>query len=384
VNYFLSEGAVLKRLETPSVYHLAKDELYVLDEGSFDFLKRCSSPSGCSSEKNEFIGYCLDEELLTPDPVSARRPPLVPSATPSLRYLELQITEQCNLRCNHCYAEHRGTSELSPEEVRKVLREFEEMQGLRVLITGGEPLLHSRFGEIIDMLPEFAVRKVLFTNGTMLEDRMLRRLPVDEIQISIDGLEQAHDALRGKGTFNAAMNAIVRAREAGFEVSVSTMVHPANLGDFDALEDLLAETGILDWSVDVPCITGALKRNVQYQLGPEQGGRFLSYGSGCGFHDTLPGYGCGLHLMSVTASGAVAKCTFYADRPAGRIEEGLRECRGRMKHIRLDEIECDCEHLGECRGGCRFRAELLGNPLGKDLYRCSLYLSESHHDACGG
>ena len=382
--YFLSERAVLKWLETPSVYHLAKDELYVLDDESFDFLKRCSSPSGCSSKMSEFIGYCLTEGLLTTDPVSVRRPPLAPSAFPSLRYLELQITERCNLRCSHCYAEHRGTSELSPEEVKKVLREFEEMQGLRVLITGGEPLLHSRFGEIIDMLPEFALRKVLFTNGTMLENGMLRTLRVDEIQVSIDGLEEAHDALRGKGTFKTAMDAIVRARDAGFEVSVSTMVHPANLGDFDALEDIFAEMGILDWSVDVPCITGALKRNVQHQLGPEQGGRFLSYGSGCGFHDTAPGYGCGLHLMSVTASGAVAKCTFYADRPAGRIEEGLRECRRRMKHIRLDELRCDCEHLGECRGGCRFRAELLGDPLGRDLYRCNLYLSESHHDACGG
>lgn len=387
--YYLSERAALKWLEAPSVYHTAKDELYVLDEESFDFLKRCSSPSGCSpagcsSEMKEFIGYCLDEGLLTADVVSARRPPLAPSAFPSLRYLELQITEQCNLRCKHCYTDHRGKAELSPEAIGTVLREFEEMQGLRVLITGGEPLLHSCFGEINDMLPEFALRKVLFTNGTLLEDRTLRSLRVDEIQISIDGLEEAHDSLRGKGTFKTAMDAIVRARHAGFEVSVSTMVHPANLGDFDELEDLFAERGILDWAVDVPCITGALKRNVEYQLGPEQSGRFLSYGSGCGFHDTIPGYGCGLHLMCVTASGTVAKCTFYADRPSGRIEEGLRECRGRMKHIRLDELRCDCDYLGECRGGCRFRAELLGEPLGKDLYRCSLYFSESHHDACGG
>jgi len=381
--YFLSEEAVLKQLETPSVYHLAKDELYELDDDSFDFLKRCSSPAGCSAEKSEFIDYCVAEGLLTLDAVSERRPPLVPSEFPSLRYLELQITDRCNLSCKHCYTEKRDAAELSPEEVGRVLREFEEMQGLRVMITGGEPLLHSRFREINGMLPEFALRKVLFTNGTVLENGILRDLRVDEIQISIDGLEQAHDSLRGRGTFKTAMDAIVRAQDAGFEVSVSTMVHPANLGDFDALEDLFAGMGILDWSVDVPCITGALKRNIPHQLDSAQGGRFLSYGSGCGFHDTTPGYGCGLHLMSVTASGAVAKCTFYGDKPAGRIEEGLRECRRRMKHVRLDELKCDCAHLAECRGGCRFRAELLGDPLGKDLYRCALYLSEPHDACCG-
>jgi radical SAM protein with 4Fe4S-binding SPASM domain len=375
MTYFLSGRAVLKWLEMPSVYHIGKDELYELDDEGFSFLRKCASPSGCSSGRNEFIDYCLDEGVITIEPVSVNRPPLMRSSFPSLRYLELQITGKCNLKCRHCYIGGKGETELSLARTRKILAEFEEMQGLRVLITGGEPLLHSRFSEVNALLPEFQVRKVLFTNGTMLDEKTLRGLNVDEIQISIDGLDHAHDLLRGKGTFKAAIEAVRRARNSGFEVSVSTMVHPANFRDFEGMKELFEELGVKDWNVDVPCITGALKENVLFQTGPEHGGRFLAYGSGGGLHGSAPGFGCGLHMMSVTSSGLAAKCTFYADMPLGSIDDGLRECRLKMEPVRLGDLECDCAHIESCRGGCRFRAELLGDPLGKDLYRCSLLLS---------
>jgi len=273
---------------------------------------------------------------------------------------------------------NKGVKELSVKQVRDVLRKLEQMQGLRVLITGGEPLLHSRFEELNKMLPRFSIRKVLFTNGLLLNKERVRKLNVDEIQISIDGLEDAHDALRGKGTFRLAMEAIRRSIDHGLQVSVATMVHPENLGDFDELERLFNEMGIKEWTVDIPCIAGRLKENENFQMSPEEGGRYLRYGFGGGLHTSAPGFGCGLHLMAVMADGKVAKCTFYSDRAVGRIEEGLHGCWQRIKPIELSELKCDCEYIESCRGGCRYRAELSGDPLGKDLYRCALYDTIEH------
>ena len=105
------------------------------------------------------------------------------------------------------------------------------MQGLRVLITGGEPLLHSRLSELCGILPDFSVRKILLTNGILLSTAILKTLSVHEIQISIDGMERAHDSLRGKGAYKSAIRGLHAALDAGFEVSVSTMIHPGNLGD---------------------------------------------------------------------------------------------------------------------------------------------------------
>jgi radical SAM protein with 4Fe4S-binding SPASM domain len=308
------------------------------------------------------------------------RPPVVKSPEPSLRYLELQITDRCNLRCGHCYIGGPSSHELSCGQIRGVLSEFQEMQGLRVLITGGEPLLHSDFQAINRMLPGFMVRKVLFSNGHLITASLLDGLHVDEIQISIDGLEDAHDLLRGKGSFRSVMKALHLCREKGFPVSVSTMVHAGNLGDFERMDGLFRDIGVRDWTVDVPSVSGRLLDNPVFQVSPATGGRYLGYGFGAGLHGGSDGFGCGLHLMSVLADGNVAKCTFYADRPVGTIADGLGKCWARITPVKLDALACDCAHLEMCRGGCRYRAELLGSATGKDLYRCSSYDIMSQED----
>lgn len=370
MQYFISNKSVLKWLETPSVYHIKTDELYELDDDSFAFLKKCASKDGCNSGNREFIAYCLEENLLTKDKGLVKQPPLIKSPVPSLRYLELQITDRCNLRCRHCYIGEKAPQELTIKQITSILKEFEEMQGLRLMITGGEPLLHSNFDALNDILPDFLIRKILFTNGLLLNKDLLSRLHADEIQISIDGLEKAHDALRGEGTYNKAVRAVRLARELGFEVSVATMIHAKNLGDFDDMEKLFSELGIKDWTVDVPCITGRLENSSEFQVTPEVGGKYLRYGYGAGLHTGEQGFGCGLHLLSVMADGNVTKCTFYADRPVGSIKDGLRECWQKTKPVSLKDLTCDCEYLEVCRGGCRYRAELRGDPLGKDLYKC--------------
>jgi radical SAM protein with 4Fe4S-binding SPASM domain len=374
MNYYLSRRAVLKWLETPSAYHIAKDELYELDNESFRFLKNCMTGDGCASRNSAFIDYCMEEGLLTVEKSLVRRHPLLAQAPkPSLRYLELQINDTCNLRCKHCYIDNEARSELSPEQVREVLAEFEKMQGLRVMLTGGEPLLHTRFAEINEMLPDFFLRKVLFTNGVLLKKDQLKSLKVDEIQISIDGLERAHDSIRGAGAFSRSLEALRHALDAGFDVSISTMVHRENLGDFDSMESMFKEMGIKEWTVDVPCVTGRLAEHSELQVSPEEGGKYLGYGYGGGLHSSDKGFACGLHLMSVSADGKLAKCTFYKDRSVGNLDQGLLAAWNKIQPVRLKDLSCDCEYVEVCRGGCRFRAELVGGKGGKDPYRCTLY-----------
>jgi len=222
VEYRLSEKFVLRWLESPSLYDPGNDELYELDDAGFRFLQSCASPeecdtgvgcdagAGCSTPEadSEFIDYCLAEGILTLDSKAARRPPVIKSPIPSLRYLELQITDRCNLRCKHCYIGASKNKELSLIQLKAVLEEFEAMQGLRLLITGGEPLMHSHFAEFNEILPSYFFRKILFTNGLLLDQKLLGNLNVDEIQFSVDGMEHGHDALRGPGTFRKVMNSI--------------------------------------------------------------------------------------------------------------------------------------------------------------------------------
>jgi radical SAM protein with 4Fe4S-binding SPASM domain len=373
MRYYLARGAALKWLETPFVYQIIDDELYELDSDSFRFMRNCSSREGCISKDGAFIDYCMDEGLLTAEMVSVQRPPLTQAPEPSLRYLELQITDACNLRCRHCYINNNTGHEISPIQVRAIMSDFEEMQGLRLLITGGEPLLHHEFDQINEMLPDFAFRKVLFTNGVLLSKERLKNLNVHEIQVSIDGLEHAHDKTRGAGSFKSAMEAVKLSLDAGMAVSVSTMVHRENLSDFDSMERLFKNIGIKDWTVDIPCSAGRLREHSELHVTPEEGSQYLGYGYGGGIHSSTQGYGCGLHLMAVLADGTMAKCAFYKDKTVGTVDDGLRTAWQKVQPVRLKDLSCNCAYLEVCRGGCRYRAELLEGKGGKDLYRCRFY-----------
>ncbi len=73
MRYYLSDGFVLKWLETPSVYDIKGDELYELDDDAFEFLKKCSTPEGCiDSTDAGFIDYCLSEGILTKEAVNTK------------------------------------------------------------------------------------------------------------------------------------------------------------------------------------------------------------------------------------------------------------------------------------------------------------------------
>ncbi len=370
VRYYLANNFVLKKLETPALYDIKGDELYELDETAFEFLKKCAESEGCSGDSadKEFLVYCISEGILSDTPVEVRIPhagfPPVLSAFPSLRYLELQITDRCNLKCRHCYIDNAEQNELSLGVIRGILDEFELMQGLRLLITGGEPLAHSDFDSINALLPAYGFRKILFTNGLLLDAYVLRDLNVDEIQFSVDGMERGHNALRGEGTYKKVMKSIERAEALGIAVSVATMIHGENVGEFAAMEALFKDMGIKDWTVDVPCITGHLKQSALFHVPPEDAGQYLNYGFGGGLHSGGDGYACGLHLLSVLANGAVAKCAFYAHAPLGFVSEGLRKCWTRLKPVKLEALQCavvHCPVIDACRGGCRFRASITPN-----------------------
>ncbi|MCX8117602.1 MAG: radical SAM protein [Desulfobacterota bacterium] len=369
----LAPHCTLKRLEKPYLFDIENDQLYELGEEAFQFLLKASrgEPLSATEEEEGFLHYCLSEQLVT---ISERPVPrtfrLDPSPVPSLRYLELLITDRCNLRCRHCYLGEGRGQDLPFVTILKVLEEFESIQGLRLLLSGGEPLLHPDFWAINDVLTNYPFRSVMLSNGTLITENVARRLRLHEVQLSLDGMKKGHEAIRGEGTFEKVLRAIDLLQEAGLRVSIATMIHRKNLEEFEELASLLQSKGIEEWNVDIPCPAGRLEESQDLWVSPEEGGPLLRYGFGGGFHGSEHREICGAHLCAVLPDGTVAKCGLFGDEPLGTIEEGLRVCWERMARIPLDRLKCRCEVIEECRGGCRFRAKRLGDFYGPDLYQC--------------
>lgn len=381
--YYLNENFFIKLIEFPALYNIKKDEIYCLDEKALKILIDISRGNSLFSnliekDNEKLIEYCLNEGILTETPQKRIRSVIKQSPIPSLRYLELQITNRCNLKCKHCFVisgKCYKTQELSFKKIKKILKEFEKMQGLRVLITGGEPLLHSEFIKINDFIKGLAIRKILFTNGLLLNNKILENLNVEEIQISLDGMKKGHETLRGKGTFNKTLEAIKKAIEYGFQVSVATVIHKGNITEFDELESLVKSLKIREWTVDALTITGNLKFNKELWVSPQQAFTIMQkHGFSQEEHPKAEEYGCGVHLLAIFSTGSVAFCSFYENEPIGHINEGLEILWKKKKHIILKELECsnlNCPFLQECRGGCRFRARSLsGDEKSPDLFKC--------------
>lgn len=365
-----------KLLEEPGLYNRATDDLYILNREAIDFLATCTTGAVAPDKEDsaDFIDFCLNEGILQPvaAPVE-RRIRLTQSPLPSLRYLLLHITNRCNLRCRHCFIGESGSTDLDLEKIKTFVDEFEGMQGLRLLVSGGEPLLHRKFWDLNDYLADRDLRIVLLSNGILIDDETARRLKVQEVQVSLDGMREAHDYIRGAGNFEGAVAAIRRLKAAGRQVSVATMIHSRNLMDFEALGALVKELGVNEWAVDLPSAAGRLESQSGLMVEPEAAGPLLGYSFGGAIHEPAPGYACGAHLMAVMADGRAARCGFYANLPVGDISEGLAVCWQRIKKMPLKELDCDCEFIEDCRGGCRFRAAGYNTPTGVDLCQCYRY-----------
>jgi len=371
----LSPSCSLRLLETPCVYNRDEDELYEIGDNALEFLAKCDGTrmAGELGAEPEFLSYCLNEGILTSlDSPYKRHFTLRPSpGDVSLRYLELHITSRCNLRCKHCYLSAGDGVDLDLIRVFKVFDEFDKMQGLRMLLSGGEPLMHKGFWYINERIQDFGFRSVLLTNGTLINRDIASRLNVQEAQVSIDGLRVSHDLLRGDGSFNRAIKGIECLTEAGTKVSVATMVTALNRNDFDAMQDLVQALGVSEWNVDIPSLSGRFRENPGLLLPPREAAEYLAYGFGGGHHLLgAEGYACGAHLCAVGSKGQVAKCGFYLDNPVGDVSEGLENCWEKVGQIKLDTLDCDCEHVEDCRGGCRYRAEIYSSEFGPDPVRC--------------
>lgn len=124
----------------------------------------------------------------------------------------LHVTYTCNLRCTHCYA-CAGPESLSPamavDDAAQLVGEAARAGFGKAVITGGEPLLHPHADALLDALASLRsevkpLQIVLRTNLTCaLAPASIERLlgSVDQIVVSVDGDETAHDARRGASAY---------------------------------------------------------------------------------------------------------------------------------------------------------------------------------------
>jgi radical SAM protein with 4Fe4S-binding SPASM domain len=164
-----------------------------------------------------------------------------------------EITLACDLKCGHCGSRAGGkrTGELTTQECLQIVADLAQLGTREVSLIGGEAYLRRDFAEIIAAMTAAGIECTMQSGGRNLTDARLRAAKdagLKALGISIDGLADWHDELRGvRGSFDAAVGALHRARELGLPTGVNTTISKRSLEQLEDLLDVLIETGISAW-----------------------------------------------------------------------------------------------------------------------------------------
>ncbi len=213
-------------------------------------------------------------------------------------FIQLHLTERCNLACTHCYQSGKSSDEMSLAEIRSVIGEVADMLGewsaaydvsfsSSFNITGGEPFLRQDIFPVLEELADKRIDAYLLSNGTLItKDKavVLSRLGVKGVQVSIEGPEEIHDAIRGKGSLKRSLFGIQCLLDAGIEVTMNTTLSDINATYFLDVIDLASSIGVqrLGFSRLVPSGSGRnlLNKMLTKEVLEELYGRIFSLNTG--------------------------------------------------------------------------------------------------------
>lgn len=134
----------------------------------------------------------------------------------ALPILLLNVHERCNCRCVMCDIWKREKSgEIDIPALERHLGSLRMLGTRQVVLTGGEPLLHSRLGDLCAVLKTCGVHITMLTTGLLLaKHAMTVAAGVDELIVSIDGPEEVHDQIRRvRGGFQLIREGVLAVRK---------------------------------------------------------------------------------------------------------------------------------------------------------------------------
>lgn len=173
-----------------------------------------------------------------------------------LAQVQIEITGRCNMRCEHCRAAYEPKQDMPLKQIVKVIRFARQFSPnhKEVVVSGGEPLLHKRFAEVLRAIRHNGGEFVtLTTNGSIINGEHLNLIESLEFErfilsVSLDSLNpEDHDAFRNtKGAFEKAVRAIKLIVAKGLlnvMTSVRTTIRPHQIDQMEAMVDFVHGLG---------------------------------------------------------------------------------------------------------------------------------------------
>ena len=173
-------------------------------------------------------------------------------------YAVWEITLKCNLACSHCgsRAGDARVDELSTEEALDLVKQLARIGIKEVSLIGGEAFLRRDWLEIAAAIHQAGMLCAMTTGGFGISARTAEKMKeagIDSVNVSIDGLAEAHDQLRGRpGSWEQCFQALEHFRRAGIRFrGANTQINRLSAPDMPRLYEKLKEVGIHAWQIQM-------------------------------------------------------------------------------------------------------------------------------------
>lgn len=174
-----------------------------------------------------------------------------------------EITRNCNQRCAHCIIGGQETGEMSTADALSVITKIVSLGGKRLHLTGGEPFVREDLLLLVNRAVTTGLSVNIITNG-ILQDAIIPFVKeglIDQIGISIDGNETAHDLIRGHGSYRKTVLTIKAIVGAVLPVTVYLTINSLSIYCLGEVVSEMIELGVRSFHLNEINSEGRVKSN---------------------------------------------------------------------------------------------------------------------------
>ena len=177
-----------------------------------------------------------------------------------------EVTLACCFRCAYCgsNAGKPRKNELTTDECIDVARQLAELGCRRVSMIGGEVFMRPDWEQIVHALTSRNIKVCIITNGFKMTESIiaaLKRLNIESVAVSLDGVGIIHDSHRQAGSCQRALDAIKALTDAGIHTSVISSLRADNAPRLEELYGVLKQYPIFAWQLQACSPMGNAKSN---------------------------------------------------------------------------------------------------------------------------
>lgn len=159
----------------------------------------------------------MKKEVIYKTPLSLLKYHLFKKKSPLI--VSYLTTYRCNQNCKYCNWEKNHSNEMTTEEAISVIKQMKENGTYKLGFSGGECLVREDIDTLLECAHKVGLITSIATNGRAVPKHINAiEKYVDIVHVSLDGPEEIHDSLRGKGSHQSVIDAILAAKQSGVKV----------------------------------------------------------------------------------------------------------------------------------------------------------------------